>query len=230
MKELINKIKKNLIFDKYLDPKRNYYNLNKYFNALYNYIKYLNEKNIKNKNIVLYANIKNLKEREIKEIIYSLAPLTHALHLLNNDLYVSLNYDIDNFDILKKLYNLYKERDKDLMKFINNAKKKIKSFDRLFKTPDYMITISNAIDKGFTLQDFNSNKVVLNLKFNTSWMKEYRKKELLKTSEVLLKQLYNIKKDYKGAEECFRVVVKLDPNNASAWYNLGLIFYNIKNL
>lgn len=190
IKEIISKVKKELIFDKRVDIKRKYYNLNKYFKVLYGYMKDLKGGRIEKKNILLYANIKEMKEKEIKEFIYSLAPLSHALHLLDNDVYVSINYDIDNFDVLKTLYDLYKKKDKDLMCFIGEVKKKVKSFDRLFKAPDYII----SVNKGFVFSKFFSKRDIVNLDFNISWIKEYRKKGILRTSEVLLKQLYNIKK------------------------------------
>src|SRR3990167_2661217 len=102
-----------------------------------------------------------------KNAFYSLAPLSRALHDLGADAScIGINKTSESFEAVKEVY-----------------KKAKGEFRKLFRKPDVMI---EAGENKFTGD--------MELPFHAEWFKDYRMDELMQTSEILWKEVYNIKK------------------------------------
>ncbi len=148
-------------------------------------------KNIKKKSTLIVLDIKQ------KEAFYSLAPLSKAIHESGGDMYVTVmkNNKSKNLDVIKDVWSCYdelkhgikNEKTKALKEFMEIADKKCEGkIKKIFSPPEiYMSAGKEGFEGDFSLP------------YDTSWMKEYRKKDLLKTAKILWDQVYNLKKNEK---------------------------------
>ena len=132
---------------------------------------------VKKKNILLSFDVLNTKA------FLSIAPLSRAAHELGNDLYViAERKGKSRFNTLHKVWNLFENKDADLIKLIKIVDKKTKNkFSKLFKRADLVV-------EGKTR--FSS----INADYKTGWFKKYKWKSLQETAAVLWDQVFNLKK------------------------------------
>ncbi|MBI2559372.1 hypothetical protein HYW20_08675 [Candidatus Woesearchaeota archaeon] len=128
-----------------------------------------------------------------KEAFYSTAPLSRALHELGADAScIGVNKKSEGLEALKDVWNNFEELEKgiknekteSLADFIEEVDKKAKGeFKKLFKKPEFVL-------------EAKSNKFTgsLELPFHTEWFKDYRMDELMKTAEILWRDVYALKK------------------------------------
>src|SRR3989338_2844515 len=146
--------------------------------------------NIKGKTAFIVLDIRQ------KDAFYSLAPLSKAMAELGCDLNVqAINKKSESINALADVWKCYKDlsggvknaRTKALKDFLYAADKKCKGkLNGLFREPEVRL---NATAGGFNGSYF--------LKYETDWMNEYRKKDLVQTAKVICKQVYNLKKNEK---------------------------------
>jgi hypothetical protein len=128
-----------------------------------------------------------------KAAFYSIAPLSRALHELGADLAcVGISKNSEGIMALKDVWGAFDDLEKGkinestgaLKEFIGEVDKKAKGeFKKIFKNPEFIL---EAKDKGF--------EGVLSLPFHAEWFTDYRMEELMKTSEILWRGVYNLKK------------------------------------
>ena len=144
-------------------------------------------KDAKGKNFFIVFNIKN------KNAFYSIAPLSRALHELGADVScVGVNKKSEGVEALKDVWKAFddyedkneNEKTKALIDFIDEVDKKAKGeFKKIFKKPEFIL---DAKDSGF--------EGSLNLPYRTEWLRDYRMDELIETSKILWREVYNLKK------------------------------------
>ncbi len=164
------------------------YNLNQLKKAVESYKKAL--KGIDSKTILIVLDIKQ------KEAFYSLAPLSRAIHELGGDMNVqAVNGKSDSLDLLNDIWDTYinlkqeikTEQTEALSEFIQLADKKCNNMvGKIFEPPDIYL---KASARGF--------EGSYSLPYKLSWLKEYRKKALLETAQIIWKQVFNLKKKEK---------------------------------
>lgn len=131
-----------------------------------------------------------------KEAFYSLAPLSKAMDELGCDMNVqATNKKTDSLKALQDVWKCFNDLSKGVVnpktralnEFISIADKKCKGKLRgLFREPEIKLFAKNGAFSGSFF-----------LEYDTSWMKEYRKKDLIKTSKVICKQVYNLRRREK---------------------------------
>ncbi len=156
------------------------------FNSAVHYYKN-SVKNAKGKNFLIISDISN------KEAFYSIAPLSRALHELNNDVScVGINKKSEGLEALKDTWKVFEDYEKGIrngktramLEFIEEVDKKAKGkFKHIFKKPDFIL---EAVENKFTGS--------LELQFHAEWFKDYKTKELMQTSEILWRDVYALKK------------------------------------
>lgn len=144
-------------------------------------------KNAKGRNFFVIFNIRN------KDAFCSIAPLSMALHELGADVSCAgINKKSEALDSLKGIWGVFEEYEKGtsneettaLNDFISEVDKRSKGkFKKIFKKPDIILEAGKDNFEGS-----------LELPFHAEWFKEYRMKELIKTSEVLWRDVYALKK------------------------------------
>jgi len=134
---------------------------------------------IKGKKLFIVFDIKN------KDAFYSIAPLSRALHELGNDVSCTgISRKSDALEALKDVWNAFEAKNAALAEFIGEVDKKAKGeFIKLFRKPDFML-------------EAKENKFAgsIELPLHAEWFREYRMDELLKTSEILWRDVYALKK------------------------------------
>ncbi|MAE42696.1 hypothetical protein CMO93_02910 [Candidatus Woesearchaeota archaeon] len=152
------------------------YDEKKFDNSVEEYKKILG--NVKEKSFLIVFDIKN------KKAFFSIAPLSRALHELNADVNViGIDKKSEALEAIKEVWKSFKNKDEVLMDFINAIEKKSKEkFSDLFEKPDYIL---EANDTGF-----NGN---FSLKYNDSWFKEHKSKELIETCKKIWGEVYELK-------------------------------------
>lgn len=152
-------------------------------------------KKIKVKNIFIYGNLD-------KRAFFSMAPLSRAASDLNIDVNVSFGHKSKGYEILFDVWKTYtqlknKKSNKNtvalkaLLKEIN-----INGFQKFFEPPHLILKTSNRCFKGN-----------INLDYHISWFKPFMKLKLRKTTDSILKNVYDLKKS-----ERFAVGFTLIPN------------------
>ena len=141
----------------------------------------------KNKDFFIVFDIGN------KKAFYSIAPLSRALHELGNDVAcVGINKKSESLDAMKEIWAAYDElenRTKNektaaLESFIAEVDKKAKGeFRKMLRKPDFFL---EARESGF--------EGTLNLPFRAEWFSDYRMEELMETSRILWRDVYDLKK------------------------------------
>ena len=131
-----------------------------------------------------------------KEAFYSIAPLSRALHELRADVScIGINHGSEGLDALRDVWRVFEdcensvrnEKTDALMDFIKEVDNKANGeFKKIFKQPGFIIEAKNNGFEGH-----------LNLPFHTEWFSDYRMQELMQTSEILWRDVYNLKKDEK---------------------------------
>jgi len=143
--------------------------------------------NVKDKNFLIIFDIKN------NDAFYSIAPLSRALHELGADIIcLRINGKSEALEALKEVWHIFEDLEKRIKNdktaamggFIEEVDKKAKGeFRKIFKKPEFVI---EAHEKGFSGN--------LSLPFHTEWFKDYRMEELMQTSEILWRDVYDMKK------------------------------------
>jgi hypothetical protein len=153
---------------------------NKYeFDKAVNYYK-KGLKKTKAKSIFVYGKIS-------KDAFFSLAPLSKAADMLDIDLNVSLGYKSKSYDVLFKVWDIYKElKEKKInsnTKALGNLIKeiKIKNFEKYFEAPDIIVKVTNKCFEG-------------GLKYKTKWFTLFMASKLKQTTNSIIKNVYNLKK------------------------------------
>ena len=159
------------------------YSEEKFNSAVENY-----KKSIKagKKSFLVVFDIKN------KDAFLSIAPLSRALHELDNEMHAMGFEDSGVFDALKVLWQCHKsvknktfdEKSEALSGFIDGLKEKSEDFENLFEAPDFIL---EAKENGF--------KGSFELPYKTEWFKEYRNDEMKETCKKIWKDVYNLKND-----------------------------------
>src|SRR3989344_60699 len=157
------------------------YNIKKFNSAISDYKKLLG--NIRGKTVFVVYDIGN------KDAYYSFAPLSVAVHELGGDMHVmGFKGKSSMLESLERTWYLHEKRDKLLKKFISIVDKKAKGeFERLFKRPEIVLS---AGKKG--LEGKRS------LPYRAGWFRKYKWEKLLKTSMVIWKDVYALKKEFVG--------------------------------
>jgi len=181
------------------------YNLNAYNKAVAYYKKAIKEFGSKNDFFVL-------SELKDNKAFYALAPLSQAIHELNNEMYAKITENKkkdESIKILKNIWQTFKElktgkKDKKtiaLKDFIEEVNKKAKNnyFESLFKEPEVII---EAEKNYFKIKGKNKEKII---DFKINWFKNYKRKKLQETCKKIIEQ-YNPKKN-----EVFSVGFELMP-------------------
>lgn len=128
-----------------------------------------------------------------KDAFYSLAPLSRAVHNLGGDMHVIvIDKKSDSFEVLKKVWRVYREHKKRLktkkvnamLDFIKEVDKRTNKnvFEEIFKEPDIFLRSEKCGFKG-----------TLDLDYKYKWHRRYRWKELMETTKKIWKQGYNLK-------------------------------------
>jgi hypothetical protein len=161
------------------------YDINSYNKAVSVYKKLLGD--IKGKLVFIVFDIRD------ERAYFSMAPLSEAIHDLGGDVSVTVkNGKSEALDSLTSAWSLYSrmklgERDKDtlaLKEFIKHVEEKAKGrFEPIWKPAEFLLLGGKA---GFV--------GTMNLPYSPGWFRQHRWKEMLQTSDVILKQVYNIKK------------------------------------
>ncbi len=143
---------------------------------------------------------------------YSIAPLSRALHDLKADVNVKIGNS--NTRLLERIWKTNNEllqgkktkAANALKEFIREAEKKIKKgeFEKIFLEPEIRIYADN---KGFIV---NNEGKFFSLEYKQKWFKKFKWKELLKTSEKILKYGYALKKNERFAISFELVPAKKD--------------------
>jgi hypothetical protein len=164
------------------------YNLGKLRNAVRKYKRILG--GIKGKSVIVVLNY------DQREAFYSLAPLSKAIDELGGDIYVeAVQGKSANLDVIKDVWTCFNDlqsgiknkKTKALDEFIKMADAKCKAkLRKMFRPAEIFLT---AGKKGFEGRGF--------LAYDTSWMREYREKELLETAKIIFEQVYDLGKDEK---------------------------------
>ena len=159
------------------------YDEEKFNSAVNDYKKILN--NSKNKSFFFVFDIKN------KNAFYSLAPLSRALHDSGADVScIGIKGKSESFDSLRDVWETFEskkinENTSALKDFIKEVDKKAKNeFEKIFKKPDFLFQSGE--------KQFNG---MINLPFHTEWFHDYRMEELMETSEILWRDVYDLKKN-----------------------------------
>jgi len=131
-----------------------------------------------------------------KDAFYSIAPLSRALHELGADVScMGLHKNSDAYEALENVWGFIRELEAGLESqqsmalkdFIEEVDKKAKGeFKKIFSPPDLFLEARK--------DSFEGN---LDLPFHTEWFREYRMNELMQTSEILWRDVYNLKKGEK---------------------------------
>ncbi|MBI2647429.1 hypothetical protein HYW99_03040 [Candidatus Woesearchaeota archaeon] len=150
----------------------------------------------KNKIKNFYPNGKNffiIFDINNKTALHSIAPLSRALHELRADVSCTgINGKSESLEALKDIWQTFEdyengiknEKTKALGFFINEVDKKAKGeFKKIFKKPK--VILEAGINK------FSGS---FELPFRTEWFKEYRRGDLIKTAEVIWREVYALKK------------------------------------
>lgn len=163
------------------------YDEKRFFEAVENYKKAIG--NVEGKDFLVIFSLKD------KDAFYSIAPLSRAVHDLKGEMN-ALGFDgnSESFNALLDIWKAYEEikkgaktdNAKALKEFIEEAGKKCSNkFKQIFDMPS-ILKAEKGIFRG-----------VVNLPFDSSWVQEYRIKELKETAKVLWKGVYNIKSSEK---------------------------------
>src|SRR3989344_4781429 len=144
--------------------------------------------NVKGKSFLIIFDISN------KDAFFSLAPLSRAFHELGADVACNgIKGKSDSIEAAKDVWKTSEELEKGtknnkteaLKKFIDEVDKKAKGeFRKMFKKPDFILEAKSSGFEG-----------AIKLPFNTKWFSDYRMDELLKTADILWKDVYALKKN-----------------------------------
>ena len=124
---------------------------------------------------------------------FSLAPFSMAVHEKGGDLHLSVfeghSQIVESMVKAWKIHKAYKDgkKTKDILafkKFLDLVKRKTKnkSFENVFKAPDYIL---RAGSKGFCGS--------IKMHFQNGWVKKRKWKTLVKTCDIIWDQVYNLK-------------------------------------
>lgn len=127
-----------------------------------------------------------------RDALFSIAPLSRAIHELGLDLHVRINYkgSDENLEIIKKIWNAYECKDskegKTLHEFVALVEKKKNGngFSRNFVRPTLMIEIK---EKGFLV---NNSKM---LPYGAKWVRSYNEKKIDETCKKIISECYALK-------------------------------------
>ena len=157
----------------------------KAFNSAVDEYKSILEK-AKNSSFLVIFDAKN------KDAFFSVAPLSRALHELNNEVNAAgISSKPESLEALKDVWEIYKElkggesneKTTALKEFIQEVEKKTNGdFEKIFERPDYII---EAKESGF--------EGSFTLPFRNGWFKEYKAKEMGETCRKIWKDVYNLK-------------------------------------
>lgn len=161
------------------------YNEKSFNSAVNNYKKHL--KGVKGKSFFILFDLLN------KEAFYSIAPLSRALHEFGADVScVGVNKKSEGLEALKDVWKTFEDLENGIINdktaalrdFIAEVEKKAKGeFRKIFKGPDFFLEAGKG---GFSGS--------LRLPFHTEWFKDHRMDELMETSRILWRDVYNLKK------------------------------------
>src|SRR3989338_6224310 len=164
------------------------YNLKRFSKSVSRYKRILGD--IRGKSILVVLDVSQ------KEAFYSVAPLSRAVHEKGADMHVYvIGSSSSSLDVLKSVWTTYGEMKSGLKSkkasalrdFISKADKKCNgAIEGIFRHPEKFVRASG---KGF--------EGSFSLPYDISWMKEYKKKELLKTCKIIWKQVYNLQNNEK---------------------------------
>jgi len=161
------------------------YNKNKFDAAVRWYTKRLKKK----PEVFLVFDVKN------RDAYHSIAPLSRAVHKLGGDMsVVGIDGTSEGLDVLYNTWMLYRDyknkvknkETKALDTWLKFAEKKAKGLRKLFVKPKIIL---KSTDDGFVGD--------VKLDYKADWWKPYKEKSLMKTAEVIYKQVYNLKKGEK---------------------------------
>tara|TARA_Y100000310_G_C20702833_1_gene831566 strand:- start:7823 stop:9595 length:1773 start_codon:yes stop_codon:yes gene_type:complete len=135
-------------------------------------------------------------DNDNKNVFFSLAPLSRALHELGADVHVSgIGEESDSLDAVKDVWATYKlhkegksnEKTEALMDFVREVEKKEQGkFEGLFEGPDFILEAKeNGFEGSFSLPS------------KEEWFKEHRKEELSETCTKIWSDVYNLKDNEK---------------------------------
>ncbi|MFH1642986.1 MAG: hypothetical protein ABIC04_08890 [Nanoarchaeota archaeon] len=164
------------------------YDEKKFNSAVEYYTKKLKGK-VENKLMFVTINL------EQQDAIFSIAPLSKAVHELEGDLHVIVEDGTNvNLGILKEVWYVYSDYQRKLKtKKVEALKEFIKAVDKrtgkkvfkdIFKKPEIRLSAEKDHFKG-----------TVDLKFQTGWHTKYMWKDLLKTSKRILTEGYALKKN-----------------------------------
>ena len=157
------------------------YNIDKFNQTVKEYKKLLN---VQEKNILISFDALSF------ESFISIAPLSKAIHELNNDLHViGISDNSESLDAIKDVWSAsrskYTKASDKLTEFIEIVGKKCEGkFRQIFTPPDLIFKQKN--------NSFMEQTSRLKLPVNGSWFKKYRLDELKKTFKPIWKEVYNI--------------------------------------
>ena len=146
--------------------------------------------NIRGKTVLVVLDITQ------KDAFYTLAPLSKAIHESNADMNVqAIKGTSYNLEVLKDIWTTYDHliagiknpKTIALNDFIDLADKKCKrKIKKIFEPPElFLLAKKDSFEGSFKIP------------YDTSWMNEYRKKELLDTAKIIWDQVYDLKKKEK---------------------------------
>ena len=166
------------------------YNEKEFNSAVADYKRLIKKNFPKGKNFFIVFQIEN------KEAFYSLAPLSMAFHDLGADVCCSgIKGKSEGLEALKDVWSVFEGLEKGIKDsktsalddYINEVDKKAKgAFRKLFKRPDFILTA--------TKDGFESGETI---PYNTKWFQDYRTQELAQTSDILWRDVYDLKKGEK---------------------------------
>jgi hypothetical protein len=164
------------------------HNLSKFNQA----VKYYETKLKKHSKKTLFCVFDSANEKAF----FSIAPFSRAAHNLGMDLSVGMsNKRSETLPALMRVWDAFKDLEsgvnnevtQTLGTFIKIVDEKAKGdFRKIFRAPDVLM---DASPKGFVLSTGEE------LEFKADWIKKYRWNELLKTTAIIWKQVFNIKKN-----------------------------------
>ena len=125
-----------------------------------------------------------------KNAFLSIAPLSRALHEMENEVHAMGFDNSDVFDALKDVWNvdndikngISDEKTKALKDFIDELEKKSEDFEGLFDEPDFILEATN-----------NGFDGSLKMPYTYDWFKEHRSDEMRETCKKIWREVYNLK-------------------------------------
>lgn len=139
-----------------------------------------------------------------EEALYSIAPLSRAVHELHAELNVFvIDRKSESLNALKRTWAVYSDRDsgkkRALLDFIESVKKKAKNkgFEKIFAPPELLVRAS----RNCFIADGRK------IEFRTNWFRRRKWNRLLATCKRILEQGYTLKKN-----ERFSISFELIPS------------------